>query len=279
MRFFLLFLWTSSAVFAQQSVFNSAFKGNLSLEAGLSSNQYAKSSLSLTGNEFSFALNKASFTQPYEGMPVTNLGNLLSSQYRFALGYTVKRGVQVQLKVDNFQYQLANQQLVIDGYITPGFDLTGGLEGTYNSSAVEMDTIGFRFASSSTKAISLNLNLLQNLYRTKSRMFVLNATYGLGIGALHTTSALTFGPAYQNERSGMSGFTALVQGGIRIEFLRHFYVLPNLSAGVLLQNNMRLDVSDATQQATQTLWVGQMSINVGTVFFLGKQKNCDCPHF
>jgi len=71
----------------------------------------------------------------------------------------------------------------------------------------------------------------------------------------------------------------MAQGGIRVEFLRHFYILPKLSAGILVQNNIGLDVSDATQKATHNLWVGQISLNVGTVFFLGKQKNCDCPHF
>ena len=249
------------------------------MEAGMSSNQYAKSSLSMMGNEFSFTLNDATFNQPYDGIPSPNMRDLLSNQYRIAIGYTVKRGVQLQLNLDNFQYQLANQRLNMDGYVTPGFDVIGGLAGTFNSTSVEMDTIGFRFSSNSTKLISMNLNLLQNLYRTKSRMFVLNAVYGIGLGALHTTSSVTFGSAYQNERAGMSGFAAMAHGGIRVEFLRHFYILPKLSAGILAQNNIGLDVSDASQKASQTLWVGQMSLNVGTVFFLGKQKNCDCPHF
>ena len=278
-RFVIVFLIGCGTVQAQNSLFNSAYKGNLSLEVGMSSNQYAKSSLSMMGNEFSFTLNDATFIQPIDGIPSPNMRDLLSNQYRIAIGYTVKRGVQLQLNLDNFQYQLANQRLNIDGYVTPGFDIIGGLAGTFNSTSVEIDTIGFRFSSNSTKLISMNLNLLQNLYRTKSRMFVLNAIYGIGLGALHTTSSVTFGPAYQNERSGMSGFAAMAQGGIRVEFLRHFYILPKLSAGILVQNNIGLDVSDATQKATHTLWVGQMSLNVGTVFFLGKQKNCDCPHF
>ena len=81
------------------------------------------------------------------------LHSILSNQYRIAIGYTVKRGVQLQLNLDNFQYQLANQRLNIDGYVTPGFDVIGGLSGTFNSTSVEMDTIGFRFSSNSTKFI------------------------------------------------------------------------------------------------------------------------------
>lgn len=274
-----LLFFLSNVCFAQRGVFNSAYKGNLSMEAGMSSNHYAKSSFSMMGNEFTFTLNNANFNQPYKGIPSPNMRDFLSNQYRFAIGYTVKRGVQLQLGLDNLKYQLVNQRLNIDGYINPGFDLTGGLGGNFSSTYVEMDTIGFRFNTNSTKFISLNLNLLQNLFRLKSRMFVLNAIYGIGLGALHTTSSITFGPAYQNELSGMSGFAAIAHGGIRIEFFRHLYLLPNFSGGVLAQNNIRMDISDASQRASQRLWVSQMSINIGTVFFLGKKENCDCPHF
>ncbi|MFM1810783.1 MAG: hypothetical protein RLZZ382_2008, partial [Bacteroidota bacterium] len=58
------------------------------------------------GNEFSFTLNDATFNQPYDGIPSPNMRDLLSNQYRIAIGYTVKRGVQLQLNLDNFQYQL-----------------------------------------------------------------------------------------------------------------------------------------------------------------------------
>lgn len=275
---FLLFLGVS-VTFAQRGVFNSAYKGNLSVELGFSSNRYSNSSLSLTGNEFSLTLNDAQFRQTSSGPQQLNLNALWSNQYKLALGYTIKRGVQVQLNLDNFKYQLINQVLNLDGEVNEGFDAIGGLSGTYNATLVAMDTIGFGFSSNSTKNISIQLNLLQNLFRTKSRVFVVNAVYGFGLGALHTTSSLNFGTTFQNEQSGISGFSAMAHGGLRIEFFRHWYLLPKISGGILAQNNIRMDISDASQRASQKLWVSQMSINIGTVFFLGKKENCDCPHF
>ena len=59
----------------------------------------------MMGNEFSFTLNDATFNQPFEGIPSPNMRDLLSNQYRIAIGYTVKRGVQLQLNLDNFQYR------------------------------------------------------------------------------------------------------------------------------------------------------------------------------
>jgi hypothetical protein len=55
--------------------------------------------------------------------------------------------------------------------------------------------------------------------------------------------------------------------------------MPTINGGFLMQRNIKLDVSDATQFAKHNAIYGQLAINVGTVFFLGKQKNCDCPHF
>jgi len=275
----LSFLFSSFIGFCQNGVFNSAYKGNLSLEFGASSNKYAPSSVSFLGNDYSFTLNNAQFEQFNAGFSLLRINTYLNSQYKIGIGYTVKRGIQVQLNLDNFQYQLAPQTLNITGNVNPGHDITGGLSGTYNSTPVDLDSIAFRFSSTSTKFISLNLNLIQNLYRTKTRLFVLNAIYGLGLGALNTTTSVVFGPAYQNDLTAMAGFGAFAQGGIRIEFFRHFYVFPKIGGGLLLQNRMKLDVSDVTQKASHNLWTGQMSINVGIVFFLGKKKNCDCPHF
>ena len=264
---------------AQNGVFNSAYKGNLSLEFGASSTKYAPSTVSFLGGEYSFNLTNAQFEQFNAGFKVPPFNSYFKSQYKIGLGYTVKRGIQAQLNLDNFQYQLAPQTLTITGNVNPGYDVSGGLSGSYNSTPVELDSVAFRFSSTSTKFISMNVNLIQNLYRTKTRLFVLNAIYGLGLGVLNTTTSLVFGPAYQNDLTAMAGFGAFAQGGIRIEFFRHFYVFPKIGGGLLLQNRMKLDVSDVTQKASHNLWTGQMSINVGIVFFLGKKKNCDCPHF
>jgi hypothetical protein len=46
-----------------------------------------------------------------------------------------------------------------------------------------------------------------------------------------------------------------------------------------MQKNLRMNATEASQKAQQNLWFGQASISVGTTFFPGKKKNCDCPHF
>jgi hypothetical protein len=272
------FLWGAETL-AQNGVFNSAYKGNLNIQLGNSSNYFGLSTLNFTGSKYDLTLSNTRLEQPYEGMPGVTLGDFSSNQYKLSIGYTVKRGVLISLNLDNIKYHVSPQTLVISGRVMDGFDQLGGLSGTYNNTSVAMDTIGFRFGASSTKYIATKLEFIQNLYRLRSRMFVVNGVYGLGIGVLHTTSALVFGPSEQPVLSGLSGIGLNASLGLRVEFLRHFYVMPTLNGGFLFQRNIRLDVSDATQFAQHTASYGQLAINVGTVFFLGKQKNCDCPHF
>ena len=272
------FLWGAETL-AQNGVFNSAYKGNLNIQLGNSSNYFGLSTLNFTGSKYDLTLSNTRLEQPYEGMPGVTLGDFSSNQYKLSIGYTVKRGVLISLNLDNIKYRVSPQTLVISGRVMDGFDQLGGLSGTYNNTSVAMDTIGFRFGASSTKYIATKLEFIQNLYRLRSRMFVVNGVYGLGIGVLHTTSALVFGPSEQPVLSGLSGIGLNASLGLRVEFFRHFYVMPTLNGGFLFQRNIRLDVSDATQFAQHNASYGQLAINVGTVFFLGKQKNCDCPHF
>jgi hypothetical protein len=272
------FLWGAETL-AQNGVFNSAYKGNLNIQLGNSSNYFGLSTLNFTGSKYDLTLSNTRLEQPYDGMPGVTLGDFSSNQYKLSIGYTVKRGVLISLNLDNIKYRVSPQTLVISGRVMDGFDQLGGLSGTYNNTSVAMDTIGFRFGASSTKYIATKLEFIQNLYRLRSRMFVVNGVYGLGIGVLHTTSALVFGPSEQPVLSGLSGIGLNASLGLRVEFFRHFYVMPTLNGGFLFQRNIRLDVSDATQFAQHTASYGQLAINVGTVFFLGRQKNCDCPHF
>ena len=272
------FLW-GTLTLAQNGVFNSAYKGNLNIQVGNSSNYFGLSTLNFTGSKYDLTLSNTQLEQPYEGLPGVTLGDFSSNQYKLSIGYTVKRGVLLSLNLDNIKYRISPQTLVISGRVLDGFDQLGGLSGTYNNTSVAMDTIGFRFNASSTKYIATKLEFIQNLYRLRSRMFVVNGVYGFGIGVLHTTSDLIFGPSEQPVLRGLSGLGLNASLGLRVEFLRHFYIMPTINGGFLMQRNIKLDVSDATQFAKHNAIYGQLAINVGTVFFLGKQKNCDCPHF
>lgn len=274
---FLLFLGGSLSL-AQRGVFNSAYKGNINLQLGTASTYFQASTLNFFGSKFDFLVQNATLRQPNSELVLPS-SEWAENQYKLTVGYTVKRGILLSLNIDNFKYSLTPQELLISGRVAPGYDQLGGLSGIYNNTNVSMDTLGFAFNVSSAKFISTRLEFLQNLYRVKNRMFVINAAYGIGIGVLHSASNMVFGPAEQSKITGFSGLGVNVNVGLRFEFFRHFYMMPLLNGGYLFQRNLRIDISDATQHVRHNVGFGQVSINIGTVFFLGKKENCDCPHF
>ena len=274
---FFLFFWCSVS-FAQRGVFNSAYKGNFNVQFGTSATYFQPSTLNFSGSKFDFVLKNTNLIPPNNKLALPSSG-WSENQYKLSVGYTVKRGILLSFNMDNFKYLIPPQELLISGRVAPGYDQLGGLSGIYNNTQVSMDTLGFAFNVSSAKFISARLEFLQNLYRLQNRMFVINAVYGIGIGVLHSASDVVFGPAEQSRITGLSGFGLNLNVGLRFEFFRHFYLMPVLNGGYLLQRNLRIDISDATQHVRHNVGFGQVSINIGAVFFLGKKENCDCPHF
>lgn len=273
-------LFTVFLVYGQSGSLNSAYKGNLILQLGFSSNYFMNSTLKMKGSTYDFQLDHAKMTQPSLGLPKPDFGDVTNTQYKLKIGYNIKRGVLLSLGLDNIKYSLPNQTLTLNGRVDQNYDQIGGLSGFFNQTQLNMDTLGFGFDVSSAKYIHMELDLVQNLFRTSKRNFVLNAVYGLGAGLVHSNAKFDFGSAfYENGISGLSGVGAHANAGLRFEFFKYFFIQPNLSGGLLFQKSLKMDVSEANKVANHNLIFGQTSILCGTILYLNKKKNCDCPHF
>lgn len=274
---FLLFVFIPCFVMGQSSKQNSAYPGNLIVSGGLGSNYFTPSNIDFSGNSFGFQFENAKFTQA--NTKAFSFNDLSNSQYHFNLGYTIKRGVQLSIGLDNIRYNLSNQALRMNGFVEPGYDQIGGLSGSYQDFSLDLDSTDFRFGVSGAKYINLQLNLVQNLYRTSSRNFVINGLYGLGLGAIHTTSNVVFGTAYQDEVRGLSGWAVDAKLALRFEFFRHLFLQTSLTGGFLSQNSIQIDNSSASSKVFHQTLRGQGQLSIGTVLYFKGKKNCDCPSF
>jgi hypothetical protein len=124
--------------------------------------------------------------------------------------------------------------------------------------------------------VSIELNLMQNLYRTKRRNFVVNAIYGIGAGVLHTNSTFNFG-GFEESKSSLSGFGVNANAGLRFEFFKYFYVQPNLSASFLDQISVRTHQNATKNTASHLFGAFNSSISAGVIIYLKSKKDCDCP--
>lgn len=275
----LLGFFFGASVLGQSTIFNSAFKGNFFIQAGSSMQFFNPSTLRFTGNNFDFSLNNARLTSLNRHVGGGNKHAILTSAYSLEVGHNIKRGVMVSANIDQMGYGLNNQTLEVTGSIAPGIDQLSGLPETSNQTLVSMDSIGFNVEISRSNRFSINLNLCQNLYRTTKRGFVLNAVYGFSAGVIHSTSTITFGNALQPSIKSLSGISASANAGLRFEFLRHFYLLTQLSGVLLSNHNIRLDLSDGSQALKGNLLYGQTTVFIGSIFSLKNRKSCDCPKF
>jgi hypothetical protein len=198
---------------------------------------------------------------------------------KLGIGVNIRKYSQVMLGLDNFKYYLSPQVLNLNGSVANNYDQVGGLEGEYSNTLVSTDTLGFGISMNNVRFVSVQWNQLIPLAHYKKHVFGIVGFLGAGIGALHTTSSIDFGPAYQGELSNLSGFGGMLNLGLRMEFFSNFYLFSNLSGGGLFQRNIQTDLSEITQKAFHKMGYGQLSIGLGTTFFPGKKKNCDCPHF
>lgn len=276
---FYLAFFCSTILFAQSSIFNSAFKGNSFIQIGSSVQVINPSTLHFIGNDFDFSIHHASFSPRKTFESDRPSSRQMLNSFSIEMGHYIKRGVLMSVNFDQMGYQLKHQTLLVSGSIPSNIDQLSGLPQSSNNTFVSMDSIGFDFNVAQSNRISINFSLSQNLFRTPKRGFVLNAIYGIGAGAVHSTSTIYFGTALQPSIKSLSGFTTTANAGLRFEFLRHFYLLTNLS-GVLLSNrNIRLDLSDGSQFVKSTMLYGQGTLFIGYVFSFKRNKLCDCPKF
>jgi hypothetical protein len=277
MKFVLIiFIAASGQMFAQSYRISSTAKKVVSFHLGTSFNRFSSSTFLMKGNYFDVSFDKAQFGALKDKWSVAQY---FSSPMKLGIGFNVRKNLQVMVGLDNFKYELQPQVLTVSGSVYPSFDKVGGLSGTYSNTQISMDTIGFRAQMRNIRLISLQINRLVPLVHFKNHSFASVATYGVEFGAIHSDYTLNFGSAFQETLSTLSGIGSAIQLGMRLEFFGRFYLLPSISGGLLMQKNLRMNATEASQKAQQNLWFGQASISVGTTFFPGKKKNCDCPHF
>ncbi|MBM3164275.1 MAG: hypothetical protein FJZ80_02330 [Bacteroidetes bacterium] len=275
-RIIVAFLLFSSTLFSQSYRISSTAKNVISAHAGHSFNRFLPSRFTLQGNEFDLTLNHAQFDPIKEKW---TFSRYLTSPFKLGLGWNIRKNFQIMLEVDNFKYLLAKQVLQVSGTVAPFYDQLGGLSGNYLNTPVDMDTVGFGINMQNIRLISLNFQRLRPLVHYKNHSFAAVASYGIGLGFLQSSYSVNFGSAIQEDIASLSGMAGGLNLGMRLEFFGVFYLMSSLTGGLMVHKNLRLSLTESNQKAQQNLWFGQASISVGTIFFPGKKKNCDCPHF
>ena len=257
---------------------NSTFAGNFNFSIGLGSNFYSKSNLKFSGSGYDFSLDDVALWQNSPAFSMPDFSKLLSNQYNISVGYNIRRGVNLSLGIDRLKYGIKpGQSVFLNGYVSSEIDTVSNLSGQYTDELINLDSARIQFGSDvGMSFVSIELNLMQNLYRTKRRNFVVNAIYGIGAGVLHTNSTFNFG-GFEESKSSLSGFGVNANAGLRFEFFKYFYVQPNLSASFLDQISVRTHQNATKNTVSHLFGAFNSSISAGFIIYLKSKKDCDCP--
>ncbi len=268
---FLLFSQSSKAN-------NSAYAGNVNFSVGLGSNFYSHSTLKFFGSGYNFSLEKVGLWQNSPAFSMPDLSKMLSNQYAIRVGYNIRRGVNVSLGIDRLKYGIKpNQSVYLNGFVSSEVDTVSNLSGQYTDELINLDSARIQFGSDlGMSFVNIELNLIQNLYRTKRRNFVVNAVYGIGAGLLHTNANFNFG-GFEESKSSLSGFGVNANAGLRFEFFKYFYVQPDLSAAFLDQISVHTHQNAAKNSVSHIFGAFNTSISAGFILYLKSKKDCDCP--
>ena len=257
---------------------NSTFAGNFNFSIGLGSNFYSKSNLKFSGSGYDFSLDDVALWQNSPAFSMPDFSKLLSNQYNISVGYNIRRGVNLSLGIDRLKYGIKPRQTVfLNGYVSSEMDTVSNLSGQYTNELINLDSARIQFGSVvGMSYVSIELNLMQNLYRTKRRNFVVNAIYGIGAGVLHTNSTFNFG-GFEESKSSLSGFGVNANAGLRFEFFKYFYLQPNLSAAFLDQIGVYTHQNAAKNKVSHFFGAFNTTISAGVIVYLKSKKDCDCP--
>lgn len=257
---------------------NSTFAGNFNFSIGLGSNFYSKSNLKFSGSGYDFSLDDVALWQNSPAFSMPDFSKLLSNQYAIRVGYNFRRGVNLSLGIDRLKYGIKpGQSVFLNGYVSSEMDTVSNLSGQYTDELINLDSARIQFGSNlGVSFVSVQLNLLQNLYRTKRRNLVINASYGIGLGALYTNSTFNFGGFQESQRS-LSGLGVVANAGLRFEFFKYFYLQPNLSAAFLDQIGVYTHQNAAKNNVSHFFGAFNSSISAGIIVYLKSKKDCDCP--
>jgi len=264
----------------KKNAFNSANSGAFNLSYGNSASFYSKSNINFVGVGYNFTLDKVQLWQQHEGIVLPDFQNFKTQQYNIHFGYNLKRGVNLSLGMDHVQYGIKPHQITsLTGFVAEGTDPVSNLNGHYDQLAYNLDSAQFQYQTNTGLSfINCQLNLIQNLRRTKNRNFVINAIYGIGAGVLYSSTDFNFGGYPQTNVKSLSGLGALVQAGLRFEFFRHIYIQPSLTGAFLSQRSNHTQNQAPKNLAMHNFGMLNTSINTGIIFAI-KKKNCDCPAF
>lgn len=283
-----LFVITISSVFGQypgsrSSLTKTTAKGSLFFYWGYNRSAYTKSDLRLVSDQYDLTLKGVKATDnpyPFSARNYLNIKRITIPQFNIRLGYYFKNNWSISGGYDHLKYVLSDgNQVQLYGHVDEGYDTVTNLSGNYYGESFITNQKTFHYENSDgLNYLRLELMHSMELYslgREKQLSIVWNA--GIGSGAMLTFNDLRFAGREDRTTVSISGYGLSIHSGLRIEFFRHFFIQPAVSAGMIHLLRVRTRGNDPYAYAKQIFGYSEFNTVAGALFYIKPKKDCDCP--
>lgn len=263
---------------------HSTDKGTFFFYWGYNRSYYTKSDIRFVGSDYDFKLKNVTAYDRPDTFSVKNYfspNRLTIPQYNGRLGYYFNNRWAITVGVDHYKYVMADQNhVLLDGHIGQGVDSTWS--GNYNDQPVVTDRNKFHYENTNgCNFIRFELMRSFDLYELgKRRQIALTGNIGAGVGPCVTFNDLNFGGRHTIATPSLSGFALGLNGSLRLEFFKHFFVQMESGLGYVNLVHVKTRPDDRNQFARQDFCFSSYFAAAGVMLYLHPKNGCDsCPNW
>jgi len=263
---------------------HSTHAGTMFFYWGYNRSYYTKSDIRFVGSDYDFKLKNVTAYDRPDTFSVKNYftpNRVTIPQYNGRIGYYISDKWAVSVGVDHYKYVMADQNhVLLNGHIDKGIDSTWG--GNYTDQPVVTDINKFHYENTNgCNFIRFELMRSFDLYEIGAkRQVALTGNIGVGTGPVVTFNDLNFAQNHTIATPSLSGFALGLNGSLRLEFFKHFFVQMESGLGYVNLVHVRTRPDDKNQFARQDFCFSSYFAAAGFMFYLHPKNGCDsCPNW
>ncbi|HLP55350.1 MAG TPA: hypothetical protein VK151_09990 [Fluviicola sp.] len=261
---------------------NSTAVGTLFFYWGYNRAYYTHSNIRFIGPDYDFKLKDVvAYDRPdkFRANLYFNPATLTVPQYNARIGYYLRDKWAISFGVDHYKYVMADHnEVLLDGFIADGVDTTWA--GNYDDEPVVTDRNKFHYEN--TNGVNfLRFEVMRSfdlLEFGSQRQVALTGNLGAGLGPVLTYNDLNFAQLHTIATPSISGYGVGLNGSLRLEFFRHFFVAMESGLGLIHLVHVRTRPDDRDQFARQKFGFSSYFASAGVLIYLRPKNGCDsCP--
>ena len=263
---------------------NSTSAGTLYFYWGYNRSYYTQSNIRFVGPDYDFRLKNVTAKDRPDAFRASlyfNPQTITVPQYNARLGYYFRDKWAISFGVDHLKYVMDDQnKVLLDGFI--GQDVDTNWSGNYTDEPVTTNRDLFHYENTNgCNFLRVELTRSFDLYELgMNRQLALTGHLGVSTGPALTFSDLNFGQVHTFATPSLSGYGFGLNGGIRLEFFKHFFVQMNANLGFIHLTHVRTRPDDRNSWARQAFGYSEYNAAAGFLLYLRPKNGCDsCPHW